>query len=94
MTDRLQNTANSTIGGVKQSVGNATGNSDLAARGAAQKAHADTNQRAADAKTHAEGFGNQIKGHAQQVAGSVTNDQSLQAKGHANQAKGDVQRNV
>ncbi|KAF9298553.1 hypothetical protein BGZ74_009330 [Mortierella antarctica] len=94
MSERLQNTANSTIGGMKQSIGNTLGNSELAAKGAAQKAHADTAQHAADARTHAEGLGNQIKGHAQQVAGSVTNDHSLEAKGHANQAKGDVQRNV
>ncbi|KAF9394318.1 hypothetical protein CPC16_011712 [Podila verticillata] len=91
---RLQNTANSTIGGLKQSLGNATGNSDLAATGAAQKARADTAQQAADAKTHAEGLSNKIKGQAQQAAGSVTNDHSLQAQGHANQAKGNVQRNV
>ncbi|KAG0325984.1 hypothetical protein BG000_001579, partial [Podila horticola] len=89
---RLHNTANSTIGGMKQSVGNTIGNPELAARGAAQKAHAESTQHAADAKTHAEGLGNQIKGHAQQVAGSLTSDHSLQAKGHANEAKGDVQR--
>ncbi|KAF9387573.1 hypothetical protein CPB97_002354 [Podila verticillata] len=94
MTDRLHNTANSTLGGMKQTVGNAIGNPDLAATGAAQKAQAETAQQAADAKTHASGLGNQVKGHAQQAAGSVTNDPTLEAKGHANQAKGNVQRNV
>ncbi|KAF9325539.1 hypothetical protein BG006_010990, partial [Podila minutissima] len=88
------NTASSTIGGMKQTIGNTIGNPDLAAKGAAQKAHADTAQQAADARTHAEGLGNQIKGQAQQVAGAVSNDYSLEAQGHANKAKGDVQRNV
>lgn len=94
MTDRLHNSANSTIGGIKQTVGNTVGNPELAAKGAAQKAHAETAQQAADAKTHAEGYGNQIKGRAQQVAGSVTNDHTLQAQGHANEAKGTAQRNI
>ncbi|KAG0337264.1 hypothetical protein BG004_007713, partial [Podila humilis] len=90
----LQNTANATVGGMKQSLGNAVGSTDLAAKGAAQKAQAETAQSAADARTHADGMGNSLKGHAQQVAGSLTNDHSMQAKGHANQAMGDVQRNV
>ncbi|KAF9202065.1 hypothetical protein BGZ49_007749, partial [Haplosporangium sp. Z 27] len=55
MTERLSNTANSYIGGAKQTLGQAIGHENLAASGAEQKAKADAAQAAADAKTHAEG---------------------------------------
>ncbi|KAF9952653.1 hypothetical protein BGZ72_006017 [Mortierella alpina] len=94
MTDRLQNTANSYIGGAKQTVGNAVGNSSLAAEGAAQKAHAETSQKAADAKTHAEGLGNTIQGNIQKTVGAAVGNHTLEAKGHANVARGEVQKNI
>ncbi|KAF9967465.1 hypothetical protein BGZ70_009459 [Mortierella alpina] len=94
MTDRLQNTANSTIGGAKQTLGNAIGNPDLAASGASQKAQADAAQKAADAKTHAEGVGHNIQGTTQKAVGSVTGNSSLEARGHANDARGDLERKV
>ncbi|KAF9575447.1 hypothetical protein EC968_003052 [Mortierella alpina] len=94
MTDRIQNTANSYIGGAKQTVGNAIGNSDLAANGASQKAQADAAQKAADAKTHAEGVGHNIQGTAQKAVGSVTGNSTLEARGHANDARGDLERKV
>ncbi|CAO3574271.1 unnamed protein product [Mortierella alpina] len=94
MTNRLQNTANSAIGGAKQTIGNAVGNSSLAAEGAAQKAHADTSQKAADAKTHAEGLGNTIQGNIQKTVGSAVGNHTLEAKGHANVARGEIQKNV
>ncbi|KAF9952651.1 hypothetical protein BGZ72_006015 [Mortierella alpina] len=94
MTDRLQNTANSYIGGAKQTVGNTLGNSSLAAEGAAQKSQAETAQKAADAKTHAEGVGHNIQGTAQKAVGSVTGNTTLEARGHANDARGDLERKV
>ncbi|KAF9578438.1 hypothetical protein BGW38_005752 [Lunasporangiospora selenospora] len=94
MAERLQNTANSYIGGAKQSLGETLGNERMAAEGAAQKTQADTAQKVADAKTHAEGVGNKIQGKAQQTVGSITGDTSMQAKGHANEALGDAQRTV
>ncbi|KAF9940464.1 hypothetical protein BGZ75_003819 [Mortierella antarctica] len=94
MTDRLQNSANSAIGGAKQSIGNALGNSSLAAKGAAQKAHAETDQKATDAKTHAEGLGNTIQGNIQKTFGAAVGNHTLEAKGHANVARGEVQKNV
>ncbi|KAG0031253.1 hypothetical protein BGZ81_001542 [Podila clonocystis] len=94
MTERMTNTANSYIGGAKQSIGSAIGSSDLEARGAAQKAQADAAQRLADNKTHAEGLGHQVEGQVQQTVGSITGDKSMEARGHANEALGDVQRNV
>ncbi|KAI1314335.1 hypothetical protein EDD11_002276 [Mortierella claussenii] len=94
VTNRLSNTANSYIGGAKETLGNAIGNTDLAASGAAQKAQADAAQAAADAKTHAEGTGHKVEGRVQQTVGSLTGDTSLQARGHANEAKGDIERHV
>lgn len=94
MTERLSNTANSYIGGAKQTIGQTLGFSDLAANGAAQKAQADAAQRLTDAKTHADGVGHKVEGQAQIKVGSLTGDKSMEARGHANEALGDVQRNV
>ncbi|KAF9109892.1 hypothetical protein BGX30_008204, partial [Mortierella sp. GBA39] len=61
MTDRISNTYNSTLGGAKQTIGETIGNTNLAASGAQQKAQADAAQRAADAKTNAEGLGHKAQ---------------------------------
>ncbi|KAF9116000.1 hypothetical protein BGX27_005437 [Mortierella sp. AM989] len=94
MTDRLSNTANSYIGGAKQTVGQTIGNQNLAASGAEQKAQAQAAQAAADAKTHTEGAGHQVQGKVQQGVGSLTNNTSMEARGHANEAKGDIERKI
>ncbi|KAG0274285.1 hypothetical protein BGZ96_004397 [Linnemannia gamsii] len=94
MTERMQNTANSYIGGAKQTIGETLGNTNLAASGAQQKAQADAAQKAADAKTHAEGLGNKVQGEVQQNVGSLTGNTSMEARGHANEIRGDIQRNV
>ncbi|KAF9318281.1 hypothetical protein BG006_003219, partial [Podila minutissima] len=93
MSERMTNTANSYIGGAKQSIGSAIGSSDLAARGAAQKAQADAAQRFADDKTRKEGVGHKVEGQIQQTVGSITGDKSMEARGHANETLGDIQRN-
>ncbi|KAF9960593.1 hypothetical protein BGZ72_006493 [Mortierella alpina] len=93
MTERLSNTYNSTMGGAKQTVGNAVGSEQLAGSGAQQKAQADAKQAAQNAQTHAQGVGNNIKGAAQKAVGGATNDQSMEARGHGNSAIGDAQRN-
>ncbi|KAG0261529.1 hypothetical protein BG011_000935 [Mortierella polycephala] len=94
ITDKISNTANSYIGGAKQTVGNTIGNSDLAASGASQKAQADAAQKAADAKLHAEGVGHKVQGNVQQTVGAATGNTTLEGRGHANEARGDVERNV
>ncbi|KAF9960897.1 kinesin-like nuclear fusion protein [Mortierella alpina] len=93
-TEKMSNTANSYIGGAKQTVGETLGYTNLAANGAAQKAQADSAQRLADAKTHTEGVGHKVEGEAQTKIGSLTGDRSMQARGEANQTLGDIQRNV
>ncbi|KAF9963065.1 kinesin-like nuclear fusion protein [Mortierella alpina] len=93
-TEKITNTANSYIGGAKQTVGETLGNNNLAANGAAQKAQAESAQRLADAKIHTEGVGHKVEGEAQAKIGSLTGDRSMQARGEANQALGDIQRNV
>ncbi|CAO3574249.1 unnamed protein product [Mortierella alpina] len=94
LTDKISNTANSYIGGAKQTVGNAIGNPDLAANGASQKAQAEAAQKAADARIHAEGLGHKVEGQVQQTVGSITGNTSLEARGHANDVRGDLERSV
>ncbi|KAG9064255.1 hypothetical protein KI688_003443 [Linnemannia hyalina] len=94
MTDRIQNTANSYIGGAKQTVGETLGYSDLAANGAHQKTQADAAQKAADAKTHAEGVGHKVQGEVQKNVGSLTGNNDMEARGHVNEVRGDLERKV
>ncbi|KAF9334119.1 hypothetical protein BGZ91_010988 [Linnemannia elongata] len=94
MTDRISYTLNSTLGGAKQTIGETIGNPDLAASGAAQKSQADAAQKAADAKTHAEGIGHKVQGEVQQNVGSLTGNTSMEARGHANEVRGDLERKV
>ncbi|KAH7049788.1 hypothetical protein BKA57DRAFT_461231 [Linnemannia elongata] len=94
MTDRISNTFNSTVGGAKQTIGETIGNNNLAASGAQQKAQADAAQKAADAKTHAEGVGHKVQGEIQQNVGSLTGNTSMEARGHANEVRGDLERKV
>ncbi|KAF9161271.1 hypothetical protein DFQ26_004704 [Actinomortierella ambigua] len=65
MTDKLQNSATAALGGTKEKIGHATGNEQLAASGAQQKAQAHAQQEVHDAQRHTEGAGNKIKGQAQ-----------------------------
>ncbi|KAF9578437.1 hypothetical protein BGW38_005751, partial [Lunasporangiospora selenospora] len=92
MTDRVKNAANQYIGGAKQTVGEKTGNQDLASSGAAQKSQAETAQQAASAHRNAEGLGNKIQGHVQQGVGSVTGNREMEARGHANETVGNMQQ--
>ncbi|ORY98380.1 hypothetical protein BCR41DRAFT_401875 [Lobosporangium transversale] len=92
ISDRISNTANSYIGGAKQTVGETIGNNSLAASGAEQRAGAEARQAAADAKTHAEGAGHTAQGKVQQTVGSLTGNTSMEARGHANEVKGDLER--
>ncbi|KAF9954762.1 hypothetical protein BGZ72_004308 [Mortierella alpina] len=94
MTERMSNTINSAVGGAKQSIGEAIGNREMAASGAAQKAQADTSQRLADKKIQAEGVGHRVEGQAQEKVGNLTNDKVLKARGLENQALGDIELNV
>ncbi|KAG0246373.1 hypothetical protein B0O80DRAFT_498727 [Mortierella sp. GBAus27b] len=61
MTDKLANTANQYIGGVKQTVGETLGYPGLAARGAAQKSEAESAQRISDAQADPKGAGHSDK---------------------------------
>ncbi|KAF9137571.1 hypothetical protein BGX30_010107 [Mortierella sp. GBA39] len=94
MTDRICNTFNSTLGGAKQTIGETIGNNNLAASGAQQKAQADAAQKAADAKTHAEGVGHKVQGEVQQNVGSLTGNSDMEARGHANEVRGDLERKM
>ncbi|KAG0361837.1 hypothetical protein BGZ54_008910 [Gamsiella multidivaricata] len=94
VTDKIANTANSYIGGAKQTVGETLGYPDLAASGAEQKSRADAAAAAATAQAHVEGAGHQVQGQLQQTVGSVTGDTSLEARGHANEVRGDIERRV
>ncbi|KAG0246623.1 hypothetical protein B0O80DRAFT_495731 [Mortierella sp. GBAus27b] len=85
--EKVSNTANSYIGGAKQTVGEKLGYPDLAASGAEQKAQADAAAEAAAAKTRMEGTTHTLQGQVEQKVGEVTGDTALQAKGKAHEAR-------
>ncbi|KAF9188537.1 hypothetical protein BGZ50_001259 [Haplosporangium sp. Z 11] len=94
MSEKISNTVNSHLGGAKQAIGNAIGNPNLAASGAAQKAQADAAQQMATNKIRTEGVGHTVEGEAQQKIGALTGDRVMESRGIGNQALGNVQRNV
>ncbi|KAF9358870.1 hypothetical protein BGX26_000734 [Mortierella sp. AD094] len=94
ITERVSNTANSYIGGAKQTISETLGYPGLAASGAEQKAQADSAQAAAVAKPRVEGASHQVEGKIEQTVGSLTNDASLEARGHANEVRGNVESKV
>ncbi|KAF9351975.1 hypothetical protein BGX34_000250 [Mortierella sp. NVP85] len=94
VTEKIANSANSYIGGAKQTVGEKLGYPELAASGAEQKAQADAKAAAATAKIHTEGAGHKVQGQVEQKVGEVLGDTSMQARGHAHQVRGDIEREV
>ncbi|KAG0292042.1 hypothetical protein BGZ98_002758 [Dissophora globulifera] len=91
---KVTNTANAYMGSAKETLGNAIGNPTMAGEGAAQRVQAETAQKAADAKVHAEGLANTVQGNMQNTVGSAIGNPTMQAEGQANMAKGDVQRKL
>ncbi|KAG0317948.1 hypothetical protein BGZ97_004618 [Linnemannia gamsii] len=94
ISTKVSNTANSYIGSAKQSIGETIHNPDLAARGAAQKVHADTAQKLADAKKQSEAAAHKVEGHAEKSSGNVLGDYSLEASGEGNISKAELERRV
>ncbi|KAF9168606.1 hypothetical protein DFQ26_004240 [Actinomortierella ambigua] len=88
------NTANATIGQLKESVGKAIGNESFAAAGAEQRTAAELKQHDLDSTTRMEGLQNVALGEAQKVLGTLKGDDEMTARGHGNVAKGHVQRNA
>ncbi|KAG0282705.1 hypothetical protein BGZ96_000204, partial [Linnemannia gamsii] len=94
MTDRLANTTNAYIGAAKQAIGNTFGNPTLASSGAQQQSRAESAQKAADAKTHAQGAGHKVEGQVQQNVGALTGNAAMESRGNANEVRGDLERKV
>ncbi|KAF9133830.1 hypothetical protein BGX30_012132 [Mortierella sp. GBA39] len=96
--ERLQHTAennaNSVVGGAKQAIGQTLGLSGLAAKGAAQKSNAATQQNVEDARTQARGTGHELEGKIKQMIGDLTNDQSTKVDGATTETPGTLQRKV
>ncbi|KAF9113326.1 hypothetical protein BGX27_001776 [Mortierella sp. AM989] len=94
MSDRISNTINSCIGDFQQTVGEKTGNPEMAASGAALKSQANAAQQVVNAETQAQATGRIVEGQAQQKVGSLTGDVGMQAKGIVNQFLGDTEKKL
>ncbi|KAF8983138.1 hypothetical protein BGZ46_010803 [Entomortierella lignicola] len=90
LTDRIANTANSYIGGAKQTVGETLGYPDLAANGAQQKAQAEASQAAANAQAEA----SQAAAKAQAEASQAAANAQRQVEGAGHQLQGKIEKTV
>lgn len=88
------NSANSLVGGAKQTIGQTLGLPSLAAEGAAQKSSAETQQKVDDANAQVRGAGHELEGKIKQKVGDLTNDHSMKVDGATTEAQGTLQRNV
>ncbi|KAF9151393.1 hypothetical protein BG015_006726 [Linnemannia schmuckeri] len=101
MTERLSNTANQYIGAAKQTIGQTLGYPDMAADGARQKSEAETAQKVADARVHAERLQhtaenstNSTIGGAKQTVGQTLGLPNLAAEGAAQKSNAETQQRV
>lgn len=83
---------NSVVGGVTQTIGDATGIQSLSQSGAEQKAQGDAEHAAATAQGYVEGTADRIGGKIDRVVGAVTGDQAKEAEGLKNEQKGKAQQ--
>ncbi|KAG0293681.1 hypothetical protein BGZ96_002472 [Linnemannia gamsii] len=88
------NSANSIVGGAKQTIGQTFGLPSLAAEGAAQKSNAETQQKVDDANAQIRGAGHELEGKIKQKVGDLSNDHSMKVDGATTEAQGTLQRNV
>ncbi|KAG9007651.1 hypothetical protein FRB90_009313 [Tulasnella sp. 427] len=79
----------STMGSLKETVGNTFGASNMAQRGREQHAHGEAEVKAAKAEGYAEGTTDRMVGKKDSVVGAVTGDTTQQTAGNARQEKGE-----
>jgi uncharacterized protein YjbJ (UPF0337 family) len=72
-------------GKVKQSVGNLTGNDDMAREGEAEATQA-------KAEREVEGAVDQAVGSVKETVGDITDDQKTEMEGQARKVEGDIKR--
>ncbi|KAF9943852.1 hypothetical protein BGZ65_000107, partial [Modicella reniformis] len=71
---------NEVVGIVAAIIADVIGIPTLVVEGTGQKAHAQTSQKAADARMHAEEIGNTVQGNIQKTVGSVVEEYANVAK--------------
>ncbi|KAH8922337.1 hypothetical protein BT69DRAFT_1243255 [Atractiella rhizophila] len=85
---------NSTVGSIKETVGNLTGLGGLESSGASQRRDGDAEYKAAQAQGYAEGTKDRVGGKVDNVVGAVTGDKSQEMSGQARHDKGETQQEI
>ncbi|KAF9978651.1 hypothetical protein BGZ73_001304 [Actinomortierella ambigua] len=83
MTDKISHTYNTQVGATKEKVGTMTGNENLAAAGAEQRARAEAAHQAAMTQKRGEGAQQTLQGEVERRIGRLTGDEDLQQHGAA-----------
>lgn len=83
---------NSTVGGIKETVGNVTGITSLAQSGSEQRASGEAEYKLAQTQEYVEGTADRIGGKVDRVLGAVTGDKAKEASGLAQETKGKAQQ--
>ncbi|KAJ9052634.1 glutamate decarboxylase gad1 [Entomophthora muscae] len=87
-------TMDSLKGAVQENAGWAIGNEQMQAEGAATRAKADMEYKAAQAEGYAGGVIDSVKGNVKSAVGSAIGNEQMQAEGKASQIKGDVEKKL
>ncbi|POY70924.1 hypothetical protein BMF94_6102 [Rhodotorula taiwanensis] len=83
---------NSTVGGIKETVGNVTGITSLVQAGEEQRTSGEAEYKLAQTQEYAEATADRIGGKFDRVIGAVTGDKEREASGLAQETKGKAQQ--
>ncbi|KAJ3285827.1 hypothetical protein HK104_009315 [Borealophlyctis nickersoniae] len=84
--------ANSTAGGIKETIGRVFGSTNTEAEGAAQKHQGNAEVGAAKTQGYTEGAADSFTGNIKKNVGSALGNESMHAHGAATETKGDVKK--
>ncbi|KAJ3178957.1 hypothetical protein HDU87_003226 [Geranomyces variabilis] len=85
---------NAAKGAVKETVGSATGNHSLHAKGVAEKAEGHAQVNAAKAGNHVDAAGDKTAGNIKKNVGNALGNERMQTEGGATEAKGHVKSHL
>ncbi|KAJ9053832.1 glutamate decarboxylase gad1 [Entomophthora muscae] len=91
---KISSSFESAKGAIKENAGWAIGNETMQAEGAATRAKADAEYKAAQAQGYAEGTADSFKGSIKDTVGSVIGDSQMQGEGKTSKAKGDAKKSI
>lgn len=91
---KINGSAKSVVGSVKENLGHITGNKSMEGKGMQDRVEGDTEVKAAKAQGYAEGVVDNVSGVMKNAAGNVLGNEKLKTEGVAEQKKGDAKKEM